>query len=209
MVLCVLLVIRVTCSMLPILSMQFFSQHDPAFDQQKVGNSNQTIHAIGCFGCSIATLYQIHPLVLFRLASAFNKQGNLDSGVLAKYCGGVALVKTKVPPKGWCIAMTDFYSNVFYPTHFFCYSAETKQMIDPLDYPCAPKPMRKDYKIVEYRPFSGIKLNTNNHTQIISAIAKISEAWTALSEAQGISPSPVIQDVQVLLHQSNNLLRAL
>ena len=139
--------------------MLHFSQHDPAYGQQKVGGTSQTIYSVGCFGCSIATLYQVNPSILFKIKSAFNANGELDSKALAKFCGGDATGRTTTPPKGWCIAVTDFYAPKFFPTHFFVVNMDTKQMIDPLDYPAQIKPLRPDYRIKEFRTFSNIKFN--------------------------------------------------
>jgi hypothetical protein len=139
--------------------MQLYSQKDPAYGYQKLGTSKLTVQGYGCFLCSIATLYQRHPEELLQVPGAFVGSGNLVSGVLAKYCGGEAKPATTKPPKGWCIAMTDHYKDAGFPTHFFCVNPDTKEQIDPLDFPAKVEPL--GYRIVQYRPFTNTVLDTS------------------------------------------------
>jgi len=124
----------------------------------RLGKSKLTINGYGCFVCSLATLYQKHPLEILKIPNGVTDSGLVNSNAIAKGCGGEALPKTTIAPKGWCIAMTDNYSPQGYPTHFFMVNAEKKLQIDPLDYPTQAEPLV--YKIVEYRPFTNIKYIT-------------------------------------------------
>jgi hypothetical protein len=133
-----------------------FSQRDPSYDRLFLGKSKLTIHGYGCFLVSIANLYGRHPTELLNVTGGVTSTGLVVSGVLAKYCGGVASSPTKVAPKGWCIAMTDKYKEQGFPTHFFCVNMDTKEQIDPLDFPAQIEPLT--YPIVEYRPFTNVKL---------------------------------------------------
>lgn len=132
-----------------------FSQHDPAYDRLLLGNSKLTIHGYGCFLVSIANLYGVHPRTLLQVWGGITDTGLVVSGKLAEYCGGKALKRTKKAPKGWCIAMTDYYKKQGYPTHFFCVNMDAKVQVDPLDFPAKIEPLT--YPIVEYRPFTNVR----------------------------------------------------
>lgn len=132
-----------------------YSQNDPAYRAIRLGASKLLIPGYGCFLMSLANLYQRDPLDLLKVPGGINSSGLLLSSVLAKACGGEALPRTTVPPKGWCIACTNAYAPDF-PTHFFCVNMDTHQQIDPLDYPANIEPL--SYTIVEYRPFTNVKL---------------------------------------------------
>lgn len=136
--------------------MQLYSQRDPSYDRKYLGNSKRTIHSDGCFLVSIATLYQRSPVDLLDTPGAFVADGNLVSDVLARECGGAALAATTTPPKGWCIAMTDYYSSKGFATHFFVVNAEKRLQIDPLDLPMKIEPLL--YPIKHYRPFTNTRL---------------------------------------------------
>lgn len=139
--------------------MKLYSQRDPAYGGLKLGGSKLTVYSYGCFASAIATLYQCPVEELLKVQGGFLSDGNLVSSVLAKHCGGQALAATTVPPKGWCIAVTDHYKAAGYPTHFFCYNHDTGERIDPLDFPAVVE--KNDYHIVQYRPFTNIKLDTS------------------------------------------------
>lgn len=135
--------------------MILYSQKDPSFEKLKIGNVS--FPRYGCLVCSIATLYQSHPITLLESKKGIISNGDADTKVLAVLCGGEALPKVKTPISGWCIAMTKHYAVSGYPTHFYCYNHDTQEMIDPLDYPAVRKPNK--YKIAEYRPFTSIRLD--------------------------------------------------
>lgn len=137
-----------------------FSQHDPAYDRLLLGKSKLTIHGYGCLLVSIANLYQKSPVELLKVAGGVTADGLVVSNILAQYCGGAALPKTTQPPvlNQWCIAMTDKFKEQGFPTHFFCVNMATKQQIDPLDFPAQIEPL--SYPIVEWRPFTNVKLTT-------------------------------------------------
>lgn len=135
--------------------MLLFSQKDPSWKNVKLGKV--TLGSHGCLVCSIANLYQSHPLTLLESKKGIIWNGDADTKVLAVLCGGEALPKVKTPISGWCIAMTKHYAASGYPTHFYCYNHDTQEMIDPLDYPAVRKSNK--YKIAEYRPFTGIRLD--------------------------------------------------
>lgn len=142
--------------------MQLSSQRDPAYGGLKLGSSKLTVYSYGCFVASIATLYQRPVEELLKVAGAFAADGNLNSSVLARHCGGEALPRTTKPPRGWCIAVTDNYKEAGYPTHFFCYNADTGERIDPLDFPAKVEGNAiPTYNITQYRPFTNIKLDTS------------------------------------------------
>lgn len=138
--------------------MILYSQNDPAYRDVRLGKSKLTIGSHGCFLVALANLFQIHPLELLKIPGAVTPEGLVVSSVIAIACGGKALPPTKVAPKGWCIAVTDHYTSQGFPTHFFdCLVDIDKRLeVDPLD----PKPQIESliYKIVEYRPFEGVKL---------------------------------------------------
>ncbi len=65
--------------------MMLFSQRDPAYRNEKLPKSNETINASGCYMCSIATLGQAADILAFmRTPGAFVNGGLLVSDVLAK-----------------------------------------------------------------------------------------------------------------------------
>lgn len=138
--------------------MFFWSQRDPQYANTKLGKSKLTVQGYGCFVCSLATLYQKQPKEILAILGGMTDSGLVVSGVIAQACGGAALPKTFTPPSGWCIAMTDHYAANGVATHFFIVNAEKKLQIDPLDFPAMPETLK--YKIVEYRPFTNVKLNT-------------------------------------------------
>lgn len=132
-----------------------YSQRDPIIGKMYLGKSKLDVRGYGCFLTSIANLYGVSPVDLLKVAGGVTDSGLVNSAALAQFCGGVALPKTITPPKGWSIAMTNKYAPDF-PTHFFCVNFEKKLQIDPLDYPAQVEPL--SYPIVEYRPFTNIKL---------------------------------------------------
>lgn len=132
-----------------------YSQNDPAYRAVRLGKSKLLVPGYGCFVMSLANLYQRDPLELLKVPGGITDGGLVVSSVIAKHCGGEALPKTITPPQGWCIAVTNKYAPDF-PTHFFCVNMTTKQQIDPLDFPAQVEPLT--YPIVEYRPFTNIKL---------------------------------------------------
>lgn len=137
--------------------MKLYSQRDPAYDRLKLGQSNLTVHGYGCFLASIATLYQKSPVELLRVPDAFKNDGNLVSGILAKYCGGEAKPAQENPPKGWAIAVTSHFKDVGYPTHFFVANWELNRMMNPLNFPAKLEPI--GFHIIGWRPFTNIKFD--------------------------------------------------
>ncbi|HLD63276.1 MAG TPA: hypothetical protein VI913_00070 [Candidatus Peribacteraceae bacterium] len=134
--------------------MHLYSQRDPAYSQLSHGAAG-TIHDYGCFLVSVGNLYQRSPVELCDVTGIFTPEGWLVSSVAAKSSGGESLPKTTTAPQGWCIAVTKDIPNV--GMHFFCVNPDTKEMIDPLKHPALIEPLK--YKIVEYRPFTNIKLD--------------------------------------------------
>lgn len=145
--------------------MLLYSQHDPAYDRLTLGPSPLTVHSDGCFLCSIATLYQRPVTELLGVQGAFTATGALVSEVLAQHCGGDAQAPTIDHLQGWMIAQTDHYAP-HYPTHFFCINLDTKQMIDPLDFPAVVKPNDGTYHIVNFRPFTNTKLDLSQQPTV-------------------------------------------
>lgn len=133
----------------------------------------------GCFVCALATIYQKHPKEIMAIPGAITDSGLLVSSLVAQGCGGASLPKTTTPPSGWSIAVTDHYKPNGVDTHFFVVNAEKKLQIDPLDFPAQPEPLR--YKIVEYRPFTNIKLNTQTWQEEVRAWSEdkgiITQGW--------------------------------
>jgi hypothetical protein len=134
-----------------------YSQRDPQYRDLKLGMSKLTVGGYGCLVQSIATLFQIDTVGILSISGAVNAQGYANTSLIAKALGGEALPATKTPPKGWCIAMTDHYAPQF-PTHFLVVNADTKQQVDPLDYPAKVEPLA-GYRIVAYRPFNGVRFD--------------------------------------------------
>lgn len=132
--------------------MQYYSQHDPAYDRQLLGHSKLTVHGYGCFIVSLANFFQKSPETLLKISGGIDANGNTVSAVIAKACDGEALPMTTIAPKGWCIGVTNKYAPQF-PTHFLCVNMDTKQQIDPLDFPAKPEPLT--YNIIQFRPFHG------------------------------------------------------
>ncbi len=138
--------------------MIYLSQNDPAYRTWKLGKSKLGVGGYGCFATSLGTLFQKTLAEIMAIAGGITNDGLVVANVIAKACGGAALPPTNVPPKGWCIAVTNKYAPQGFPTHFFCVNMDTKQQIDPLDFPAQVEPL--SYPIVEYRPFTGVKLVT-------------------------------------------------
>jgi hypothetical protein len=136
--------------------MMLYSQHDPSYDKLKLGGSKLTIHTDGCFLVSLANFFQHSPVDLLKIPGGVNTQGLVVSGVIAHTFGSAAGSPQTLPPEGWSIAITDHYKAEGYPTHFFCYNHDTKQMIDPLTFPAAIDICT--YNITSYRPFTNCKL---------------------------------------------------
>jgi len=132
-----------------------FSQRDPAYSSIKLGPT--TISKDGCVVMSLATLFQVDPTFILSVQGAFNKKGECDIKKVVEFLGGKVDFRGTIPPIGWCMAKTDYYSKVGFPTHFFIYNAQTKQAIDPLQNPT----FRQDniYPITEYLWISGIRLD--------------------------------------------------
>ena len=193
------------------MSMQLYSQRDSAYSQLKLGASNLTVGADGCFLCSLATLYQHSPVELLKVPGAFLPSGLLIPEVIAAYCGGAVSASdpsmlVSDPNKHWCIGMTNHYASVGYPTHFFLVNEATKQMVDPLCFPALVSGL--NYNVVQYRYFTNVVFNgTTILPQVASAMAQISMAWNNLNQAMAVAPASSISQAQYLLHQANTLLR--
>lgn len=136
--------------------MFYLSQHDPAYRGLYLGKSKLSVTGYGCFATSLGTLFQKSIAEIMAIQGGITDDGMVVAAVIAKACGGTALPSTAIAPKGWCIAVTNKYAQQGFPTHFFCVNMDTKQQIDPLDFPAQPEPLT--YSIVEYRPFTGVKL---------------------------------------------------
>lgn len=148
--------------------MEYFSQKDPSVRNLPLGKSKLTIGSHGCFVAALASLYQRPVRDVLAIEGAVNNGGYVNSQVVAKHFNGLALPPVKPQdaptlPKGWCIAMTSYYSAAGYPTHFFLVNVEKKLQIDPLDFPAQPEELT--YPIVEYRPFTNVKLVTSQTWQ--------------------------------------------
>lgn len=137
--------------------MILYSQKDPAYKDLLLKPSRLSVGDYGCFAMSLATLYQEDPRKILEIPGAFDRSGLLYSGIISKSLGGLALPKTKSPPKGWAVAMTDHYAPRF-PTHFFLVNHDLGMQIDPLKYP-ANIENKISFKIVEYRPFTKTKFS--------------------------------------------------
>lgn len=129
----------------------------------KLGRTKLTMGSHGCLVSAMSTIYQSSPPAILKISGGITNDGLVVTGTVALALGGKALPATKVPPNGWCIAVTDFYKNAGYPTHFFVMNAQTKQQIDPLDLPARVEPL--SYPIVEYRPFTNVRLKVDETWQ--------------------------------------------
>lgn len=140
--------------------MIYLSQNDPAYRSLKLGKSKLSVSGYGCFATSLGTLFQKTLAEIMAILGGITDDGLVVSSVIAKACGGAVVPPPVGPniPKGWCIAVTNKYAPQGFPTHFFCVNMETKQQIDPLDFPAQVEPLT--YPIVEFRTFSGVKLVT-------------------------------------------------
>lgn len=135
-----------------------FSQHDPAFDRYVLGKTRLTIHGWGCYVVSLANLYQVHPLDILKIPGAVNSDGLVVSEIAAAHFGGkFTKVDPTQPPTGWCIAQTNAFAHLGYPTHFFCVNPQLQLQVDPLDFPA--KYEKLTYPIVNYRVFTNTKLD--------------------------------------------------
>lgn len=143
--------------------MLYTSQHDPAFKSWKLGKSKLNIAGYGCFASSLSTLFQKPLADILAIKGGITDDGMVVASVIAKACGGVSSPAINIAPKGWCIAVTNKYAPQGFPTHFICVNMDTKQQIDPLDFPAQVEPL--SYPIVEYRPFTGVKLVTSQTWQ--------------------------------------------
>ena len=132
-----------------------YSQKDPAYRDVRLGKTRMTIGTHGCYVCALATLYQVHPLDILKIPGAITNDGLVVSSVVAAHFGGTFQF-SNTAPKGWCVAVTDFYKPQDYPTHFFPFNAEKKTQIDPLDFPA--KFEQAAYPITQYRVFTNTKL---------------------------------------------------
>lgn len=134
-----------------------YSQRDPQYRDLRIGTSKLTVGGYGCLVQTMATLFQVDTSVILAIPGAFTPEGLARTDVIARALGGKALPATQTAPKGWCMAMTDHYSPQF-PTHFFAVNIERKLQVDPLDFPSKVEQLA-GYRIVEYRPFTGIKFD--------------------------------------------------
>ncbi len=134
--------------------MFLYSQKDPAYDRKTLGNSNLTVHGYGCFLVSMANLFQRSPVELLSVPNGITPDGLLNASVIAKYCGG-AYTGQFDSGLGWQIAQTDHYAPQGFPTHFFLVNQQTKEQVDPLDFPAKVEPLT--YHIVNVRVFTGTK----------------------------------------------------
>lgn len=147
--------------------MKYFSQISPEWKNEKLGGSDLTIGAYGCFLTSIAILGgSLNPLELNEEGlkrGGFSNYGLLISSTIAKIVGLEAVFNTNglnfprphatLP----CIAITDYYKSRGVPTHFFVYLPDGRT-VDPLDLVPEPKE-NKVYKITGYRHFLGVQVD--------------------------------------------------
>lgn len=155
----------------------FNAQVDPKFRDLPLGPSRLKVGGYGCFIASLATIFQKPLQELLNVPGGVDANGNTNSSVIAAYCQGEALPPTTLPQKGWCIGVTDHFAPQF-PTHFVCVNMDTKQQIDPLDFPAKPEPLT--YKIKQFRPFKGIKLPNVINPQPVGPFPDVSpDRWSA------------------------------
>lgn len=133
-----------------------YSQKDPAYAKKRLPKSWVTIGSHGCFLTSLCNLAGgvKSPDKLLKM-EYFTLGGNLYSGKVAEVLGMKMTGRTKMPPKGWCIGVTNKYAPRV-PTHFLCVNYHEGIQIDPLDYPAKIEPI--SYKFYEYRTFDGVKI---------------------------------------------------
>lgn len=142
--------------------MTTYSQHAPELRDRTLGKTKLRVSTYGCFFCMLCTIYQVDPLEMLKHTELWDANGNIDSSLFAKLCGGSALPRVTAPPKGWCIGVTNKYAPQF-PTHFVMVNMEKNQQIDPIDYPAQIE--TRTYNFFEYRPFSGIKFDPSQIAQ--------------------------------------------
>lgn len=142
-----------------------YSQYDPKFKNVKLGFSELTIGSHGCYLTAIANLAQVNPVALMNDAKKAKNgfQGALlVSSIIAELCDMKYDGATTSRPKGISIAVTNDNARLGIPTHFFILLADGR-MIDPLTYPA--KIEENKYSIVQYRKFSGIKLDPTDYEE--------------------------------------------
>ena len=139
--------------------MNFFSQKDPRWKNEKLGTCSDTLGQSSCFItalCNLALNLNTSDKTPSELNKWLIKKGGYSNGCLlnsAKGAEGVGLVlkeKTKIDPKHICICETDHYKSKGVPQHFFVYS--DKMVLDSLDLKLEWK--KNPYIIVSYRVFN-------------------------------------------------------
>lgn len=128
-----------------------YSQNDPRWRRQHLGNSNLTIGADGCVITSLGMLSDRTP---DDVNGTLRTHGGFQGAAViwntaASVLGLVYDAETTRPTILPCIAVTDHYAHSGFPTHYFVL-LDNGQIIDPLD----GKTKANPYRIIGYRNLS-------------------------------------------------------
>jgi len=153
--------------------MQYLSQRDPRWAQEKLGTCNTTFIGNGCFLVSLGMLFGIDPRTLNKLLidqCGYFQGCNIDAPRVAKIAGysykklsPSELYKTEFP----LIGETDHYRSSGVPQHFFVLLSPT-QIIDPLD--LVPAPKRNPYNLISLRQFKSMMTKQEVQAMVYAAI---------------------------------------
>lgn len=132
-----------------------YSQKSPQYKDLRLGTTN-----VGRDGCVVTTVSSITQIPLEKIlkSKAIMRNGEIDLQALGKEFG-FSISRSTRPPSRWCMAKTYLLRP-----HYFAYNPQTKEMIDPLDYPAGRRP--NIYRIYEYITFSNTKLNFSEPAEI-------------------------------------------
>ncbi len=167
--------------------------------KQKLGTSNQSISAVGCYLVSFCNFLETrgikkNPLELneFLIKNGGFSNGNLFNSAKVAQLFGMTYKKILKNPGIICIAETDYWKKIGVPQHFFLYL--NNLMIDPLD--SAPDWRTNAlHKIISYRVFSEIKPveaseNQTTTPTTIKPVETIVDAPSTLKNDSTLNPMP-------------------
>lgn len=137
--------------------MQYYSQKNSRWANQKLGTCQDTFAQSSCLVTCLAMFAEKTPLEVNQLLL---QNGGYKNGCLVISEKAANILNLEYQGKSWarpsndCIAETHFYLPQGIPQHFFIYLSDGK-IIDPLDN--QPQPKTNPYNIASYRLFKPLK----------------------------------------------------
>jgi hypothetical protein len=149
--------------------MKSYSQRNPRWSKQQLGNCKTTLGQSGCKISSLCCIYdgkikdpkgnlvECHPGILDWVATVnklYSSGCLISDAVFCKFLGLKFNGRTTNPPKYPCMAETNHYKKNGVPQHFFIWYPDGT-ILDPLDgnifNKWTPQRKKNPYHIVSYR----------------------------------------------------------